>query len=158
MRIEPRNVIFFTGFILLVIIRETFKWRTRSNKVAVCRCNVVEKVLLSIFTAAGPLCPLLYLFTPWLSFADYQLPTFTLWCGSLFMGAAVWLFLRSHADLGLNWSVTLQLREGHQIIRRGVYQSVRHPMYAAFLLCALAQGMLLDNWLAGWTGMVTFFL
>jgi protein-S-isoprenylcysteine O-methyltransferase Ste14 len=29
--------------------------------------------------------------------------------------------------------------------------AVRHPMYAAIWLWAVAQGMLLANWLAGWS-------
>jgi protein-S-isoprenylcysteine O-methyltransferase Ste14 len=72
------------------------------------------------------------------------------------MVAALWLFWRSHADLGRNWSVSLELRKDHQLIRHGVYRSIRHPMYASIWLFSLAQGMLLENWLAGWSAVVTF--
>jgi protein-S-isoprenylcysteine O-methyltransferase Ste14 len=37
-----------------------------------------------------------------------------------------------------------------------VYRAIRHPMYAAILLFGLAQGLLLQNWLAGWSAAVTF--
>jgi protein-S-isoprenylcysteine O-methyltransferase Ste14 len=74
------------------------------------------------------------------------------------MMAALLLFYRSHADLGPNWSATLELRRGHTLITNGVYRSIRHPMYAAILLWDLAQGLLLSNWLAGWGAFVTFAL
>jgi protein-S-isoprenylcysteine O-methyltransferase Ste14 len=74
------------------------------------------------------------------------------------MVAALWLFYRSHADLGQNWSVTLELRKGHQLVKQGVYRSIRHPMYASIWLWCLAQGLLLENWLAGWYALLAFGL
>lgn len=54
--------------------------------------------------------------------------------GVVCLAVGLWLFYRSHADLSTNWSVTLELRENHQLITHGVYRSIRHPMYSAFLL------------------------
>ena len=71
---------------------------------------------------------------------------------------SLWLFWRSHADLGKNWSVSLEVRQGHQLIKHGVYRSIRHPMYASIWLWCLAQGLLLENWLAGWYALVAFAL
>ena len=100
--------------------------------------------------------PLLYLFTPLLSFADYELGWFVRWAGGAIMVVSLWLFWRSHVDLGENWSVSLELREGHQLISHGVYRRVRHPMYASIWLWGLAQGMMLANWLAGWSALLAF--
>ena len=36
--------------------------------------------------------------------------------------------------LGKFWSLHLEIREGHQLIRGGIYQYVRHPAYAAIML------------------------
>jgi protein-S-isoprenylcysteine O-methyltransferase Ste14 len=74
------------------------------------------------------------------------------------MVAALWLFWRSHLDLGQNWSQTLELRKGHELVKHGVYRSIRHPMYASIWLWCLAQGLLLPNWLAGWYAFVAFAL
>jgi len=68
----------------------------------------------------------------------------------------VWLFWRSHGDLGRNWSPSLQLREGHELVTGGVYRSIRHPMYASMWLWGVAQALLLQNWIAGWAGLVSF--
>jgi protein-S-isoprenylcysteine O-methyltransferase Ste14 len=56
---------------------------------------------------------------------------------------SLWLFRRSHKDLGRQWSASLEVREGHRVVRNGVYRSIRHPMYASFWLWAAAQACLL---------------
>jgi protein-S-isoprenylcysteine O-methyltransferase Ste14 len=48
------------------------------------------------------------------------------------------------------------VRENHQLITAGVYRHVRHPMYTAFWLWAVAQALLLPNWIAGLAGIVGF--
>jgi protein-S-isoprenylcysteine O-methyltransferase Ste14 len=70
----------------------------------------------------------------------------------------LWLFYRSHADLGTNWSITLQVREKHQLVTQGIYQHVRHPMYLALLLYSVGQALVLPNWLAGPSYLVAFGL
>jgi protein-S-isoprenylcysteine O-methyltransferase Ste14 len=72
--------------------------------------------------------------------------------GILPLAGALWLFYRSHADLGRNWSVTLTVRKRHALVTTGVYARVRHPMYTSFLLLGLAQLLLLPNWFAGLAG------
>ena len=156
MRIQPWNVVFLIGFVVYVWTRGVFKQRTRNNTKTVRRVDAVEKILMALVIPGGLLLPVVYLFTPWLAFADYHLPTFAPWCGLVLMLAALWLFYRSHADLGLNWSVTLEMRQGHQLIKHGVYRRIRHPMYASIWLWCLAQGLLLENWLAGWYALAAF--
>ena len=158
MVIHPWNLFFLVGFIAYTAIRGVFARRTRGNENALSRVDGLDRTLLVIVIGGSMLLPLVYLFTPWLSFADYRLPGFAPWCGAAVMLAALWLFWRSHADLGRNWSVTLEVRQGHQLIRRGVYRRVRHPMYASIFLFCLAQGLLLENWLAGWFALVSFAL
>ena len=52
--------------------------------------------------------------------------------------------------------MTLALRDQHALITHGVYKWVRHPMYSAFWLWAIAQALLLPNWIAGFAGIVGF--
>lgn len=72
------------------------------------------------------------------------------------MVGALALFWRSHADLGQNFSRTLELQERHALVTRGVYRRMRHPMYAAIWLFAAAQALLLPNWIAAWSGLAGF--
>lgn len=96
--------------------------------------------------------------TPVLNFADYPLFLISIAVGLALLAATFWLFHRAHTDLGTNWSVSLELRENHQVITQGVYRSIRHPMYTAIFLYALAQTFLLANWIAGPSCLVAFTL
>ena len=158
MHFEIWNVVFLVGLIAYLAIRHLFGRRTKGNEKAFSRVDATDWTLLFIVIAGSLLLPVFYLFTPWLAFADYRLPALAPWCGLVLMPAALWLFWRSHADLGQNWSVTLELRRGHQLVTQGIYRSIRHPMYASTWLWCLAQGLLLRNWLAGWSALVTFAL
>ena len=68
----------------------------------------------------------------------------------------LWLFYRSHADLGTNWSITLEVREEHRLITEGVYRGVRHPMYSALLLYSVGQALVIPNWVAGPSNLLAF--
>jgi protein-S-isoprenylcysteine O-methyltransferase Ste14 len=100
--------------------------------------------------------PLIYGLTPWLDFADYHLPFWAGWIGVAIFALAVWLLYRSHADLARNWSPRLEILEDHELVTDGVFRHIRHPMYAAHLLWGIAQVFLLQNWIAGFSMLVTW--
>jgi protein-S-isoprenylcysteine O-methyltransferase Ste14 len=97
--------------------------------------------------------PLLYVATPWLGFADYHLPAWTGLLGAAVLAGSLWLFWRSHVELGDNWYLSLRVREGHSLVTEGVFRHIRHPMYASQWLWGLAQALLLQNWIAGLSGL-----
>ena len=144
------NLFFIAAFAVYVTIRGVYERQTRGNEKALRRVDARERASLVLVGFGSLLLPVLYVFTSWLSFADYRLPASMPWCGAAILVSALWLFWRSHADLGKNWSVSLEVRKGHELVRHGVYASVRHPMYAAILVFDIGQGLLLENWLAGW--------
>lgn len=112
--------------------------------------------LLTALPALGMLIlPLMYALTDWLGFADYVLPGWVGWLGAALFAAALWLLWRSHADLGRNWSPRLEVRHEQPLVTEGVFGHVRHPMYAAHCLWGLAQPLLLWNWIAGLSMLVT---
>ena len=149
--LQPWNIVFLVGFVIYFWIRHVFIERTKSEKKAVSRFDGLEKILLISMIPPIILLPFIYLFTPVIAFADYRLPALVPWFGAATMVTSLCLFWRSHADLGQNWSVSLELREGHQLVTHGVYRFIRHPMYASIWLWGIAQGMLLQNWFAGWS-------
>lgn len=153
---QPWNIVFLTGFLVFYGIRGMYARAAKSERTAISQFGGREKFLLALMFPPTLLLPLLYLFTPLLKFADYPLPAVVPWFGTAAMVAALWLFWRSHADLGKNWSVSVELHEGHELVTRGVYRFIRHPMYAAIWLWAVAQGMLVANWLAGWSVVPAF--
>jgi protein-S-isoprenylcysteine O-methyltransferase Ste14 len=110
-----------------------------------------------VISAAGlGILPAVYVFTSTPAFANYTFRPWQAWLGAAVFAVALWLFYRTHKDLGRNWSVTLEVRERHTLVTEGVYGRVRHPMYSAFWLWALAQALLLPNAIAGPAGLVGF--
>lgn len=154
--LQPPNAVFLVGLVFQCAIRHHFVQQTKSEKKTVRQFDGMEKILLAAMFPPVLLLPLSYFFTPLLSFGDYHLTPSLRWAGAAVMVASLWLFWRSHVDLGQNWSVSLELRENHQLVSHGVYRWVRHPMYTSIWLWGLAQGMMLANWFAGWSVMPAF--
>ena len=130
----------------------------RSQKTPVKRSErgAAEWVLLAIsFTGLGIL-PVLYVASGFPKAASYPFHALQGWLGAALAAGALWLFHLTHRALGRNWSVSLDIRATHTLVTNGVYARVRHPMYSAFWLWALAQALLLPNWVAGLSGLVGF--
>ena len=108
----------------------------------------LELILLAIAWIAFFL-PLIWIVTPVLAFADYPLRLMPFVAGTVCLLLGLWLFYRSHADLGTNWSVTLEVREQHRLVTQGIYRRIRHPMYTALLLYSVGQALALPNYVAG---------
>ena len=111
--------------------------------------NKKERMFLLLIFVGFQLLPVLYVFSTWFSFFDYHLPKWFGFPVTLLYGFGIWLFFRAHADLGKYWSPGLEIKEDHQLITTGVFQWVRHPMYAAFVAIAIAQIFMLQNWIVG---------
>ncbi|WP_309565643.1 protein-S-isoprenylcysteine O-methyltransferase [Methylobacillus flagellatus] len=120
--------------------------------------DLQERILLGLAGVGMMLLPLAYAATSWLDFADYGFQSWAGGAGSFIMLVAMWLFWRSHHDLGDNWSVTLEIRDQQSLVTHGVYRSMRHPMYASIWLWCIAQALLVANWLVGPAGLLAFGL
>ncbi|OUL23547.1 protein-S-isoprenylcysteine O-methyltransferase [Nostoc sp. 106C] len=151
-----RKLVFLICFIAIYTIRLYFKQQVSQKKITESRKTTQEKVLLFLAFIGIFILPLIGIFTPWLEFAAYNLPDWTGWIGTAVFVTAIWLFWRSHADLGLNWSASLEIHEHHSLIDTGVYRYIRHPMYASFLLWGIAQALLLHNWIYGLFNILSF--
>ncbi|HZI89483.1 MAG TPA: isoprenylcysteine carboxylmethyltransferase family protein [Candidatus Polarisedimenticolia bacterium] len=76
----------------------------------------------------------------------------TAWIGFLitFLGMALTWWARVY--LGRNWSGTVTLKEGHELVRTGPYRLTRHPIYTGLIL-ALAGTALARDTVGGWLGL-----
>lgn len=142
------KVVYLVEFLMIAVVRQIYTSRFRKLEIRSNKTKPIDLALLALI-GLGMLTPLIYVFTDALDFADYDLPDWLGWFGALLFALAIWLLWRSHADLGRNWTPTLGLRDQHTLVTRGVYRSIRHPMYAAHLLWGVAQAMMLHNWIAG---------
>jgi protein-S-isoprenylcysteine O-methyltransferase Ste14 len=134
--------------IVMVVIRAPHGHRSRTVPVVKSGKGPRETILLTIAWIAFFI-PAVWIITPILSFADYPLHEVPFVAGIALLVLSLWLFHRSHVDLGTNWSLTLEVREKHQLVTRGVYRWVRHPMYSSLVLYGLGQTLALPNWVAG---------
>ncbi|MFC1782885.1 protein-S-isoprenylcysteine O-methyltransferase [Planctomycetota bacterium] len=147
--------LYFIGFIIHIVIRipHSQRYKKIRKNVTDNRMDWLEILLLLIISIGIMHLPLIYAVSAWLDFADYHLP---FWislvfgiAGTILYGIGLWLFWRSHVDLGLNFSPTLQIQAEQTLVTSGVYKYIRHPMYAFVWLWGLAQTLLLQNWIAG---------
>ena len=141
----------------MVAIRAPHGQRSRQVKVAKSERGALETALLA-FAWAGFFVPVAWVFSSVLAFADYPSSPAAFAAGVALLAWGLWLFHRSHVDLGTNWSITLEVREGHRLVTEGVYRRVRHPMYAALFLYSIGQALAVPNWVAGPSYLVTFGL
>ena len=69
----------------------------------------------------------------------------------------LWLAIWARVTLGGNWSGTVTFKEDHELIVRGPYALVRHPIYTALLLMFLGTALALGT-VGGFVGLAVFFL
>jgi protein-S-isoprenylcysteine O-methyltransferase Ste14 len=93
--------------------------------------------------------PFIYLFSDWLDWANFRMPIYLGWAGTLLYLLGTWMLWQTHRDLGTNWSDGVQTQENQTLVTGGIYARLRHPMYSAHLVVALGQCLLLGNWIAG---------
>jgi len=141
--------------LVMVVIRAPHGRRSRRVKVAASHKTPLETGLL-LLAWVGFFVPVIWVVSPAFSFAEYPLRSGPLVGGATCLVIGLWLFYRSHADLGTNWSVTLEVREQHQLITQGVYRRIRHPMYLALVLYSVGQALVIPNWVAGPANLIAF--
>lgn len=72
------------------------------------------------------------------------------WLGALL---ACW----SRFVLGKNWSVSVQLKKNHELVKTGPYKIIRHPIYTALLLVFLGNTIIVGDY-RGILAMLIVFL
>ena len=150
------ELIWAFGCVAYYIIRYPHQRRSRKTPVADRRDRMREQTLMVISYSGLFVIPLIYVLTGEPKFADYAFHPIQAWIGTLVLAAGMALLHRTHRDLGRAWSITLEIRDQHTLVTRGIYERLRHPMYAAFWLWAISQALLLPNWIAGLSGLVGF--
>jgi protein-S-isoprenylcysteine O-methyltransferase Ste14 len=131
------------------VIRAPHGQRSRTVRVTDDRKGPLEIGLLIGATLGTTLLPLVWVATGFPAWSNYSLRPVPYALGLLLMAAGLWLFWRSHADLGTNWSVTLQTRENHRLVTTGVYRRIRHPMYSSMFVMSIAHALFVPNWIVG---------
>ena len=70
------------------------------------------------------------------------------WIGTTLVAIGLGFAAAARVWLGGNWSATVTLKQGHELIRSGPYAVVRHPIYTGMLLALAGTAMTIDKWRA----------
>ena len=155
MNVWIAKAVVLTATVVMIAIRAPHGRDSRRVKVIRSHKTPLETVIL-ILAWTGFFIPLIWIASPAFSFAEYPLRIGPLISGIVCFVIGLWLFYRSHADLGTNWSITLEVRERHRLITQGIYRRIRHPMYSALVLYGAAHALVIPNWVAGPSNLVAF--
>lgn len=147
------KLVYFIELVLISWVRGRAVRRIR-------RLSTVEEhpsfldTMLTYLSGFANLIPLAYVLTSWLDFANYSLPAWIGWLGAVIFACSGALLWKTHHDLGRSWTPSLAFRDGHYLIKDGIFQYLRHPMYASHLLWGIAQMLMLHNWIAGFAYLI----
>lgn len=144
-----QSLVWLAALVATAFIRAPHEPAYKANTIVKSGKSGLDNMLMIGMVLCAMALPMLTLITDWLSFADYEMAPALCYLGAALLIPGVWLFWRSHADLGRNWSPTVEVHNEQTLVTSGVYAKIRHPMYAAFWLMAIAQPFLVHNWIGG---------
>jgi protein-S-isoprenylcysteine O-methyltransferase Ste14 len=72
----------------------------------------------------------------------------TFWIGIALIILGIIIRAIAIATLWRYFTVNVSIREGHQLIERGIYRLIRHPAYTGSLLSFIGLGFAFRNWLS----------
>lgn len=96
--------------------------------------------------------------TTWFSFADFLVQPAVNALGIFIYLSGLILLVHSHHQLKRNWSPTIEINQQQELVTSGVYRLIRHPIYAAVWLMVIAQVLVVNNYILGLTGILSFCL
>ena len=156
---NPFQLLFIIGdlFYLFGIYGSSAR-RFRKGRAARSHSRPLDIALDMLVFLAWHVLPWIYIFSTWLDFANYTLPGFAGWLGVAIFASTLALLWKSYRDLGQNWSPKIDIVDGQVLVTQGVYGVIRHPIYAGLWLWAVAQPLLLHNWIAGFAFPLCFMI
>jgi len=150
------KLIFLSALVVFAVIRFPREWKSRKVPFVRNDYDWREHVRVAASAWGIAIIPIIAATTTLLRWADLAFRPWLAWIGAAVFALALWIFWRTHRELGRNFSPTLVVRESHTLVTGGIYSYVRHPMYTAFWLWTIAQALLLQNWLVAICGFAGF--
>ncbi|MDZ4806847.1 MAG: protein-S-isoprenylcysteine O-methyltransferase [Bacteroidota bacterium] len=117
-----------------------------------------EKFLILLLFFGLMLMPFIWAFTPFIDRFNLNFPIWLRLLGIAFSGISLPYFWWIHKTLGENWSPSLEIRKGHELIKTGPYKSIRHPMYLQILIWTIGQVLISSNLFVSLFGMIAWTL
>jgi protein-S-isoprenylcysteine O-methyltransferase Ste14 len=93
----------------------------------------------------------------WLYFPLWQPRFWTFWLGAALTVAGLLFAVWAREHLGRNWSRSVTIKEGHELITTGPYAVVRHPIYTGILAGFLGMAIAISE-VRGFIAVVLIFV
>ena len=150
------KIIWVVFAIAWIILRWVPHRRSRKIKTTVTVRTLRERFSILMSSLGLGAVPMIWVVSGFPHSLDFEPYPVAIVVGALICLYTLYLFTIIHKALGNMWAFSLDLRKDHKLVTEGIYKKVRHPMYSAFWLWAIAQPMLLSNWAAGFSAFVGF--
>ena len=64
------------------------------------------------------------------------------WLGVIITALGMAISIWARLSLGANWSGMVTLKDDHELIRKGLYRRIRHPIYTGILIGVIGTGLI----------------
>ncbi len=127
---------FYKSFFPVLWIAFLIYWQIKAVHTKTTRR--VEPVVSRILRALTYLIAIVLLLTTriplhWLYLQPWPAGLWPFWLGATVMVAGLLFAVWAREYLGSNWSRSVTIKQGHELITTGPYAVVRHPIYTGFL-------------------------
>jgi len=85
---------------------------------------------------------------PLLAERFWPLTEWSFWIGVFLTAGGLLFTVWARLHLGRNWSGSVTIKKGHELVMSGPYALVRHPIYTGLLLALLGSTLALGDWRA----------
>ena len=94
---------------------------------------------------------------PWLYLQLWRVGIWPFWLGAVVTIAGLLFAIWAREHLGSNWSRSVTIKQGHELITTGPYAVVRHPIYTGILAGFLGMAIAISQ-VRGFVAFVLIFL
>ena len=147
----------FVGILIMIaVIRIYFGKHRLITNYKISIHPILERINSYLVSFGMIYFPLLNIFFKYFDKFKFEFPEYIKIISVIILLADVFIFYLSHKELADNWSPFLEIKEKQKLIKTGIYQYIRHPMYLSMWIFALFQGFVLSNIFIEIFGIITW--
>jgi protein-S-isoprenylcysteine O-methyltransferase Ste14 len=122
------------------VLKGNVKTTTRHESVSSRLGHVIPLAIAAVLLAA-PRMPI-----PILDERFMPRTVWSFWIGALLTATGILFTVWARVHIGRNWSGTVTIKEGHELVMTGPYAIVRHPIYAGLMLALIGSALARAEW------------
>ena len=147
----------FVGILIMIaVIRIYFGKHRLITNYKISIHPILERINSYLVSFGMIYFPLLNIFFSYFDKFKFEFPEYIKIISVIILLADVFIFYLSHKELADNWSPFLEIKEKQKLIKTGIYQYIRHPMYLSMWIFVLFQGFVLSNIFIEIFGIITW--